>query len=31
MKMYDNKLVEIPLEVIGLSKNLAKLKDKIEK
>lgn len=27
----DNKLVEIPLEVIGLSKNLAKLKDKIEK
>lgn len=27
----DNKLVEIPLEIIGLSKNLAKLKDKIEK
>lgn len=27
----DNKLVEIPLEIIGLSKSLAKLKEKIEK
>ena len=27
----DNKLIEIPLDVISLSKNLAKLKDKIEK
>ena len=26
----DNKLIEIPLDVISLSKNLAKLKDKIE-
>lgn len=25
----DNKLVEIPIEVIGISKNLAKLKEKI--
>lgn len=27
----NNKLVEIPLEIIGLSKNLSKLKEKIEK
>lgn len=27
----DNKLIEIPLEVISLSKNLSKLKEKIEK
>ena len=27
----DNKLVEIPLEVISLSKNLAKLKEKVNK
>lgn len=27
----NNKLVEIPLEIIGLSKNLAKLKERIEK
>lgn len=26
----DNRLVEIPIEVIGLSKNLAKLKGKME-
>lgn len=26
----DNRLVEIPIEIIGLSKNLAKLKGKIE-
>lgn len=26
----DNKLVEIPIEIIGLSKNLAKLKGKME-
>lgn len=25
----DNKLVEIPIEVIGISKNLAKLKEKV--
>ena len=25
----DNKLIEIPLEVISLSKNLSKLKEKI--
>lgn len=25
----DNKLIEIPIEIIGLSKNLAKLKEKI--
>lgn len=27
----DNKLVEIPIEVIGISKNLAKLKEKVSK
>ena len=26
----DNKLVEIPIEVIGISKNLSKLKEKLE-
>lgn len=27
----DNKLIEIPLEVIGISKNFAKLKEKLER
>ena len=27
----DNKLIEIPIEVISLSKNLSKLKDKVYK
>ncbi len=26
----DNKLVEIPIEVIGISKNLSKLKEKLK-
>ena len=28
--MMDNSLVEIPIEIIGLSKNLAKLKEKMK-
>lgn len=27
----DNKLIEIPLDIISLSKNLSKLKDKVDK
>ncbi len=27
----DNKLIEIPIEIIGLSKNLAKLNDLLKK
>lgn len=28
--VVDNKLIEIPLDIIGLSKNLSKLKEKFE-